>query len=228
MNTPLVRSIARRAVLPLAAMAMAASPLAAQEEIGVRVGGSLSQVFFRDPEHHAEWQGERDRRGLAAGVSARWRLGERVSAVTEALYVQKGYGGEGAVLRTAYLELPVLLRLDLARADAPARVFVQGGVAASVLLACTGEIFWSDVRVYEGECEGADAPSPELETEELDAGAVLGAGLAARAGGGVFTLEVRHTRGRRNVRPWMPSRNHANTVLAGWSVPMERLWNPYE
>ena len=227
----LVRSFRTAFVLAAGTLAAFAAPAGAQEW-GVKVGASRSTMMFEnggtlsdgsDVVIITDGQAERARRGFAAGLFARFPIAGRVSLQPEALYVQKGFEETRPTLHVEYLELPLLLRVDLAELGGSVQPFVLAGPALAVQLH----------RSYSGGpcvdpvplCElDVDVLVTEYDDPRMDLGVAVGGGLAVRAGPGRVVLEARHTRGLRDAEiegvRGTRSLNHANTLTLGYALPL--------
>ena len=126
--------------------------------------------------------------GLGAGVE--WPLGDRFSLGAEALLVRKGTADIelDGWLRLRYVEVPVLLRMNLAGADDRAAVYLLGG--ASLGLYLSGE-------------QRADGETDDVPEEAIggnDMALLLGAGLRLPLAGGLTPFaEVRLQEGLADI-----------------------------
>lgn len=219
-------------VLVLAARSVAAP--AADVEVGGNVGGASTQsyntgpcpVLLRSPAAPADdcvsnpHNGEQ---GLVVGVHIRYHLPFAVSVEAGLMYAQKGYNdGNPTILH--YLEAPLLVRIDPLAAVSPARVFVVGGLAPAILVACReyGPI------VGFGDYSGSCTPEPYLDRtpDRFDLSGVLGVGLAWQFEFGAIEIEARLVRGLVDVNGWATSGktvNDATYVLAGFERRLQRV-----
>ena len=221
------------AALLLAAAAFAPHAAAAQTiEIGVRGGAARSTMHTR----HAPPPGDRgdmlyvsssgahaSRNGLAGGVFARLPVAGAFSFQPELLVVQKGFEVTTPTLHPTYLEMPLLLRVDVAH-DAEGggalRPFLLAGVAPAYELRCR-------LADEPGEdCDAPAAPGFSSATRAWDVGIAVGGGLAVRAGTGSAVLDLRLTNGLRDVearpRDGHHTRNRSVALSLGYAVPLRR------
>lgn len=211
-----------RGVLALVAVGVPLAADAQSVEVGARAGVTSSSVVWETPGPISS-RSNRSRRGLAAGVFARWRLTPGFSVQPELLVVQKGFERTQPTHHFTYLELPLLARADFG--GRRLRGFVLGGPAVAYELACQVSFVWYGFGPYSGDC---DAPSPAgltTATYAWDASAVLGGGVTLRVGAGRLIADARYTHGIRDVGLAQPSGqmlNRSVALTAGYEVPFSR------
>ena len=130
------------------------------------------------------------------------------------MYSEKGArSGADFEKRLGYVELP--LHASLSSPDiGPIRVFVGGAVVYSHEVHCGGHmpefvVGPADGVIVNPQRCGEEARSRDDRGEELRGGLVLGSGARR------FTLEVRHTRGTRNLLPSDAMYNDVTTIYVG-------------
>ena len=167
-----------RAAFVLVIAAAATAHADSVYELGGTLGATSSRTLRMDADgsesepHNAEYGG-------AYGVYGHYLLTRAVLFEGSLMYTQKG----ASHTTFYYAEMPVLLRVDVARPWSSARVFANAGFAAAVRVACThSEIpFGFDVNP----CADDRTPS------RFDFDLALGGGLGSRD----FEVQVRYERG---------------------------------
>lgn len=214
----------RRAAGLAVVLMLATAPAAAAQrlEAGVRLGASRASMIF----HSARCAPEdapmcvdtaspnRPRSAPTLGLHLRAPLAPRIALQAEALHLGKGYQRTEPTLHADYVELPVLLRLEVAPRR---RIFLLGGLAPSLRVSCRVTIGTRRERCV-------DTASPVgAELRGWDVGLTLGGGLARRAGRGTLEVEARHTRGLVDSRGWSDSDRSVHRLAAltlAYSVPL--------
>lgn len=198
----------------------------AQLEVGLKAGGgnsSFLHVYGRCPADKSDCieaaQPNQPRRGAAAGVFLRIRPERLVSLQPELLYVQKGYEVTGPTLHLSYVEMPVLIRVDLRDHDASGiRPFLFGGPAPAFLTSCT--VFGNSVSgPFRDSCGESSVTSTGDDTSSYDLGVVVGGGIALDR----FAAELRHTHSLVDVGAWGrhgKTTNRTLTLFLGYAVPI--------
>jgi len=164
-----------------------------------------------------------NRVGGLFGVQFIAPLGGMVSLEVDGLYSMKGATlGTSLVNATArfdYLEFPVLLRLDLAKASSISP-FIVAGPSFAVRVSCN-----FGVKVFitvSTDCDRVDNVFDARLTKTFDAGAVIGGGLAFAIGKNSVSLSARYTYGLRDLADIGAIRNRAISLLGGISIPLGR------
>lgn len=152
----------------------------------------------------------------AIGLFVRFRISERLSIQPEALYLRKGYDdmvdGSGHVFEVDYLQLPVLLQVDVPlKPRLAARVF--GGPALGLETNCA----------FEGTpamaCNEFIDFGEMVVTRSADFGLVLGAGVDVATARVVLTLDGRYDFGLTDIVDGPGElRNRSWGLLAGAGV----------
>jgi hypothetical protein len=164
------------------------SPLTGQTTLGFKGGLSLSTIGGSDAgSFDAEY-----RSGFGLGAFMAFALSDRLSVQPEISYLQKGLksseSGVDFTFALDYLEIPVLLRVDIPVEGTIAPYFVVGP-ALSFKAGC--EISGSD----SGTEVTFDCDEAEMEVKALDFGGIVGVGLSVEAGPGDFLVQGRYNFG---------------------------------
>jgi len=158
--------------------------------------------------------------GFGLGAFLELPVSDVLSIQPELLYLQKGAEGseQGVNITVAisYVELPVLLRINVPVEGNVAPYFVVGP-AISFKAGCevTGEGGGVEVKI---DCDEAEA-----ETKSVDFGGVVGAGLSFGAGPGNIHVGARFNYGLTTVDDSEYDEdvnNQAFSLLAGYSFPI--------
>jgi hypothetical protein len=155
---------------------------------------SLATMVYRDYDLRFSY-----RDGFTAGALVAVPITRLVSIQPELLYVQKGaysnYQGMDTAFEQDYLEVPLLLRLDI---PAPGRLtpFVSGGPAVSYLTRCHVS---RGSGIFQGRqtCDEYENRAGYYHT--VDYGVVAGAGVGIGLGQQVLTLGARYEWGLRAI-----------------------------
>lgn len=182
--------------------------------VGVQAGGSRSTLRVADLP-----SGARD--GGVAGLAVALEFRPWLAGDVEALFVEKGTAGPGEFdLRARYLEVPLLVRVTSPRAAWGFAPFAQAGVAPALELACGGRTY--PVTIQSPLALSAPGTVPldcaGYRTDRLDAGVVLGAGIARRVGPVQLRASLRTTRGVRDIGSgfeFTTVRNRSTALLVG-------------
>jgi hypothetical protein len=158
-----------------------------------------------------------NRTGGQIGAFVTFPLGRYFALQPEMHYVQKGatfeFSGDGnlpgedpeplpsraeASLRLAYLEIPLLARVDLGSPDATLKPFLLAGPTLALRGACQYAFEIADFNA-QFECDESDEVGVELEdstdpVKKVDYGMMLGGGLAIRIFGLPASLQARYSR----------------------------------
>jgi hypothetical protein len=194
-------------------LAFGATPSAqAQVWGGPRLGVSISNLGGDDaPDADS-------RTGMVVGWSFHFDRGSRVGFQPEFHYWEKGadtrFFGLDTELKATYLDIPLLLRLDL----------TEGGtVSPHVILGPTvGINLTCEVRVTGGpisgkrDCEDTDG----LDVKTLELGVGGGFGLAMDMGGWRLLADARYTVGMTDIFEDVNARNRGFGITAGVSFPL--------
>lgn len=170
----------------LALVGVVPSASAQRISMGPRLGVGLSTVRFEEP--NADNQQD-IRAGFHVGVSGMMVLNRAFSAEASLLYGQGGYARQSGMpgsLATDYVELPVLVRVQL-----PARISPHLGVGLAPRIRVRCRL--TDVALVE--VTGCDDPLVGREWSTFDLGGVVGLGADIALGRGVLVLDARFTAG---------------------------------
>jgi hypothetical protein len=146
------------------------------------------------------------RNGIVGGVYLTYPVSSTLAFQPELLFAQRGteasfsgdptFGNVDATLNLNYVEVPLLLRLDVPTASTGFRPHLYAGPSLAFNTSCS---FEADVGGFSGssDCEDADE---EFSPKSFDAGAMIGGGIAFPfAGGRQLTVGARYTFGLTNV-----------------------------
>jgi hypothetical protein len=162
--------------------------------------------------------------GWAASLGLRLHLYSILSLQVEASLVNRGDGADLVGVHSRYFEVPIVARLEVPLAIIGFTPSGLVGIAPAGLVRC---------RAWEGAGQMQSAPSPPsftLETacrsyftDVYDLGAVVGFGIERRIGGMRLGIELRHTRGLRNIESQYSCCATANRTTslyatAAWSL----------
>lgn len=164
-----------------------------------------------------------NRIGGVLGVQLIAPLSGMVGLEIDGLYSMKGAKvGVSAFDATAkfdYLEFPVLLRLDLAKAS-PISPYIVAGPSFAVRVSCKFgvQVFISVAT----DCDNVDNVFDTKLTKTFDAGAVIGGGLDFAVGANTVSFGARYTYGLVDLADIGSIRNRAISLLGGVSMPIGR------
>ena len=136
------------------------------------------------------------RQGVLAGLSVVYSLTSMVQLEIDALYARKGFRSTGATstfdFSSAYLEIPLLLRLEFAP-NRRLRPFIVAGPAFGAQIDCGGTTT-SSSGTLDLNCAELEARSG-IVVKKTDVSAVLGGGIGLPIGAVHLTLATRYTMG---------------------------------
>ncbi len=147
----------------------------AQNQIGAMVGANFSTLRGID--------GLDGRTGLVGGLYNVRRLGSTFALHQELLLVSKGAKGTTSTadgLKLSYIEIPILLRLNLAT-DGMLTPHVYAGPYVGLKIDCT-------VSGSSGKCDDL----PGISTRSVDIGGIAGGGVDMALGGLILTGGARY------------------------------------
>lgn len=163
-------------------LALVAAPVRAQTEFGVIGGATFSTLRGIDVD---------DRTGTLVGAyllrpfigPLQWQ----VEGVASSRGATPRTGGTGNALELRYFEVPVMLRLSVARGSR-LNPHVYAGPYAGVRINCT-------VEGTSGDCDDL----PGVSTKSVDLGGIAGGGVSVDMGGLMLTGGVRYSFGVSNI-----------------------------
>lgn len=204
-----------RFTAPLATAALLlglALPLTGQASFGVKAGMNIATLGGDDV-------GDVDSRtGLVVGGLVHYRLSDLLAVQPELLYSQKGAKfsetlfGEpiSGTFKLDYLEVPVLLRVDVPTGGPELRPSVHAGPTFALELSC--KVSFSGF----GESGTEDCDSDiDSDRRTVDLGMALGGGLDVAFRGGTLLIEARYTLGLRTLDSSSNPEDVKNRV---WSI----------
>jgi hypothetical protein len=201
-------------ILAAALFMFLAGPLAGQVTGGPRVGISISNLGGDDI------SGTDSRTGLAVGWAFGVPAGERWSIQPEFHYWEKGastrFFGVQTDLDLSYLEVPVLLRVDLTQGSS-FTPHVLVGPTFGINLTCTARV---SAGPFSGEQDCADREN--FDVNALDFGVAAGFGVSADMGGWDLSADARYAIGLADVLDRVNVRNRGFGLLVGASFPLTR------
>lgn len=221
----MIRRLVLRSVVCLAVTsgseAGARSAGAQRTEAGARLGQAWSSVTWDVPGPDDSYANQH-RRTVGGGMFVRRTLWRGVSLQPELLVARKGFERTEPTVHSAYLEAPLLLRADAAAGAV--RLFLLGGPAVAYEVAC--RVSYRQAGRNGRDCNARGQLPPSTATRAVDVSAVLGGGIAVRAGRGGLVVDARHTRGLRDVGddPLSHARmlNRSTAVSLGYGAPLGR------
>jgi hypothetical protein len=191
---------------------------------GFRMGGGVNLTdFFGDD------AGETDRKsGLDLGLSMPLARIGRFQLRAEGYYRQKGargveefqqaaLAGESVEVGIDYVEVPILLRLDLPALGRRVFPFLHGGPAFAWKIDC-GISFDAAASASDTSCDDLNGQNIEETLKDNEQGLVLGGGFDVPLFGvGAIGLDARYTRGLSRLADDDEIRNRALSVMLNWS-----------
>ena len=165
---------------------------------GVLAGVNFSTLSGDDVE------GASSRSGFIGGGFVTFHFHNGLGLEPELLYSQQGASSSdnGTSLRMSFVQIPVLLRYDV-RTHATAHPFFLAGPSIGIKVSCSAS----------GEGVSVDCDRADLQTTGFDLGALIGAGVAFRAGKQSVSLGARYTIGTNDL---FENNFHAKSRF--WSV----------
>jgi hypothetical protein len=214
------------AALPLGAQTSTAGSAAAGPRLGILAGANLATIGGDEVE------GADRRVGFVGGIYARLPLGTTgaLSLRPELLYSQKGakgaFGddediGGSASLRLTYVDVPILLQLDVAPSGASSvRPHLYAGPAFGLRTGCTlsGSAGGISVSV---DCEQA-AEGEDVEFKRFELSGIVGAGLGFGVAGRAVTVGARYQHGFSDIVDGSGIRNRVLALYGSIELPFSR------
>ncbi|HEX8690826.1 MAG TPA: porin family protein [Longimicrobium sp.] len=197
----------------------AASGAAAQGiSVGVKAGVNVATLGGDDVE-------DADSRiGLVGGAFLVYRFSDMLAIQPEVLYSQKGASfsdTEGELtVKLDYVDVPVLLRLNVPVTGSSLRPSVFAGPVFSLRASCGAEAEFNGGSV-EVDCDELDEEG--IAVKDTDVGLAFGAGLDFPAGRATVTLDGRYTLGLSSIDDSdldADVKNRAFAVMLGIAIPL--------
>lgn len=174
---------------------------------GALLGASITKINDLDPTGDntiGDAIESKSKAGFQVGAYLQLPLAGALSLQPELHYIQKGakfegedveFGDAEVSLKLAYVEVPVLLRMDLGSSGL--RPFIVAGPSFALRTSCKFSFAFEgnslNADCDEGELdEGGEAEDPIKKT---DIGGIVGAGLAGNLGGRTLSAQLRYSRG---------------------------------
>ena len=213
-----------RALSALAAAALAMAPVAADAQasdaqapvrprVGALFGASLASISDADLVNEFDVGGDgaaevKRRLGFQLGAYLTKPLTRNVSLQPELHYIQKGAKAEGTAtdieggevlsaevgIKLAYVEVPLLLRVDMG--SRRLRGFLVAGPAVALRVGCKASVAALGLS-FEVDCDedDDDPETPDDPFKKYDLGGIVGLGVAGDASGRAVSAQVRYSRG---------------------------------
>jgi hypothetical protein len=169
---------------------LAAAPLGAQVRLGLLAGGVSANVTTATVD---QIPNKSSRTGFLVGISATRSFGKYFAFGPELTWVQKGVKAQdnshtvNEDIKVSYLELPLLLRVNLATGSL--RPYLLGGPSFAIKTGCKLRLYGAGTDTTRN-CQDVNA-----DVESSDFGAMVGAGI----GFGRFGVSVRYDMGMKNI-----------------------------
>ena len=193
------------AVAPFMPFNLSAQETTRSVRVGVMAGVALADVVDVSFEELVPTGvTTKKRTGAQVGVYMMLPMGNRIAVQPELHYIQKGAAittnevnggvpaGTTLSLKTAYFEVPLLLRLDMADPSASLQPFVVAGPSVAYRSSC--ELTLESGTASAGTKCGENPDQSEDPFKKVDYSAMAGAGLAANVMGRPASLQVRYSR----------------------------------
>ena len=202
----------------LAALTLAGTTLGAQaashSSFGLLLGGNSSTFANVDASQDALLSGAtvKRRTGFQVGAYLNRSLSSRFSIQPELHYIQRGaaFGATNSgsnadiVINLTYVEIPVLLRVDLGDKDGW-RPFLTAGPTAALRIGCDGTTTFGGTELTVKCDDFGDAGEEDGGIAKSDFGASLGAGIAGKLGRFPAFAQLRFQRGLVSLFKDVPS-----------------------
>jgi len=211
----------------LVALVAAGAPLAGQSvarpapRFGLMAGVSIASLSGDDTEDLDS------RTGFVAGGTLTLPLTALVSFQPELLYAQKGAkaseSGFSATIKLDYIEVPLLLRVDVPTTGSTVRPHFYAGPAVAFKARCDLEASGSGIDASQS-CSDAAAEDDGEDVKSVDAGLVLGGGLGFDLGRQRLNVGARYNLGLLNIAPegQATTRTRALTIYGSLDFPIGR------
>jgi hypothetical protein len=200
---------------------VASSTASAQTSGGVKGGLSLAS-FSGSTIEQTTWKG-----GYAAGVFVTVGMVDELSFQSEAMFQQKGANigftergnRTSAAVHLDYIDVNVLLRLDVPLPESAISVYLMGGPSGSVNVGCTVTTTEDGTSADRG-CTTSGA---DMAVRALDFSMIGGGGLRVLLSRAAVFIEGRYAVGLGPIDSGAASWNRTNqafAILGGISVPL--------
>jgi opacity protein-like surface antigen len=202
---------------PLFAVANAQAVAASNARVGIVAGVNWATIRGPDSEDPS------NRMGFMGGVMLVSPLGTAVSIQPELLYTMKGAKVESlednftGTVKMNYIEVPVLLRLDLATSGG-VRPFVYGGPAIAYKVGCSVELREGTTTIN-ADCDTGPDPA---DFKSTDFSAVAGAGLAFNMAGRMASIGARYDYGLTKFSESSDVKHRVISIVGTLEFPWKR------
>jgi len=153
--------------------------------------------------------GASNRTGFQAGLYLTLHMNSAWSIEPEALYTQQGTNMSGTDLKMNYLQVPVLLRWDVA-SGSPVHPFFLAGPAAAIQVGCDVSASGSSLS-----CDNAAQAGEAPAKKTFDMLGVAGAGLGFNVGVTQMSVGARYTYGFSDTFENTDAKNRYFSILVG-------------
>ncbi len=201
----------RRSLLVVVAVLFAASlavPQASAQgiKLGVKGGVNLAKLGGSDA------GSTESKAGFVAGGFVEFMLGNMFAIQPEVLYSQKGakesIGGDEVKLKVDYVEVPLLLKLNIPIEGSKVHPSVYAGPAVAFKASCKLAADIGGVSASES-CDDAG-----LEIKSTDFGLAFGGGVSFDVGGAEVGVDVRYTLGLSSIDDFSDPDDIKNQVIS--------------
>jgi len=165
------------------------------------------------------------RTGLLAGALAVLPFSPTIAFQPEAAFTSKGASvddgqnsGFTGALKMTYLEIPALLRFELAAATTGPRPFIYAGPALAFKMSCDFEVKGPGISASES-CDTADA---NVKPNSTDFSVIGGAGVAFRMGGRTVGIAVQYDHSLSKISDQADVKHRVISILGTLEFPSGR------
>lgn len=205
--------VAGLAAVSIGGRAVAQAAHGQQNRFGITGGYNSSTIGGND------FADASRRNGFIAGGLLVFPVASNVAIQPELLYTSKGVTGNDtdfhATLKMNYIEVPVLVRVDVSTAG-KVKPFFYGGPAVSFKASCNFEVSGQGVNINSS-CDDFESSGTKLKT--VDYGLVGGGGFAFDLGGRKFSIGARYDHSLGKIVDDSDSKHRVISVLATLEFP---------
>ena len=207
-------------VIALFAASLFAPPqVSAQIKLGVKGGLNIADIGGSDVDSLSLGPIE-TKTGFVGGAFVEFMIGDIFAIQPEVLYSQKGIkidsSGANLKLKVDYIEIPVLLKINIPIEGSKVHPNVYAGPAVAFESSC--KLAGTD----EVDC---DDPDVGIMTTSTDFGLTFGGGLSLEVGGAEVGVDVRYTLGLTTIDddddPW-DLKNKVISIMGTVGFPLNR------
>lgn len=164
------------------------------------------------------------RTGLLAGALAVLPFSPTLAFQPELAFTSKGasvdpgQSGFTGALKMTYLQIPALLRFELAAATTGPKPFIYAGPALAFKTGCDFEVKGPGISASES-CDAADA---NVKPNSTDFSVIGGAGVAFRAGGRTVGIAIRYDHSLSKISDQADVKHRVISILGTLEFPSGR------